>query len=381
MQFKEIKMGKALNRLTLSGYKSIKLLDDFEFKNLNIMVGANGAGKSNLVSFFRMLRAMSEEGLANFVTENGGADGFLFNGPSETSQIGAHLKFGLNEYKFILVATASAQLMVKMEGHYYRNGHWTSFSDGRTESRLKLWKDDKSSFFPNSPGVGAHIFDAVSSWVVYHFHDTSAHAIMRRDQSVRDWRELNPDASNVAALLLRMKTKHEKYYLNIRETIQLIAPFFDDFLLEPENKGENEVVRLEWKQKGSSFPFQPWQLSDGTIRFICLATALLQPSPPSTIVIDEPELGLHPFALEVLAGLLRDASDRTQLIISTQSATLLNHFDPEDVIVVDREDGASRFRRLDAKSLSEWTKDFTLGELWQKNVFEGGPSRESISSS
>lgn len=373
-------MGRPLDRLTLSGFKSIRLLEDFEFKNLNIMVGANGAGKSNLVSFFKMLRAMSEESLANFITENGGADGFLFNGPKETSQIGAHLKFGLNEYKFTLASTASVQLMVKAEGHCYRSGRWNNFSEGRIESRLKQWKDARSGFYPNSPGVGAHIYTAVSSWIVYHFHDTSAHATMRRDQSVHDWRELNPDASNIASFLLRLKTQHDKYYFYIRETIQLIAPFFDDFLLEPENKGGNEVVRLEWRQKGSSFPFQPWQLSDGTIRFICLATALLQPNPPSTIVIDEPELGLHPFGLEVLAGLFRDASDRTQLIISTQSATLLNHFDPEEIIVVDREDGSSRFRRLNAKSLSEWTKDFTLGELWQKNVFEGGPSRESISS-
>jgi len=372
-------MGRPLDHLTLSGYKSIKLLDDFEFKKLNILVGANGAGKSNLVSFFKMLRAMSEEGLVNFVTENGGADGFLFNGPKQTSQIDAHLKFGANEYKFTLVPTASVQLAVKSESHYFRNGRWNVFSEGRLESRLKQWKDDKSSFYPNSPGVGAHIYSAVSSWVVYHFHDTSAHATMRRDQSVRDWRELNPDASNVASLLFRMKTKNENNYLNIRETIQLIAPFFDDFLLEPEKKGENEVIRLEWRQKGSSYPFQPWQLSDGTIRFICLATALLQQDPPSTILVDEPELGLHPFALEVLAGLFKDVSNRTQLIVSTQSATLLNHFEPEDVVVVDRKDGASRFQRLDINSLSEWVKDYTLGDLWQKNVIEGGPSHESIS--
>ncbi|MFA7013683.1 MAG: AAA family ATPase, partial [Desulfobacterales bacterium] len=126
----------------------------------------------------------------------------------------------------------------------------------------------------------------------------------------------------------------------------------------------------------SSFPFQPWQLSDGTIRFICLAAALLQPSPPATVVIDEPELGLHPFALDVLAGLFRDASERTQLVVSTQSAGLLNHFEPDDVIVVDRELGASRFRRLDASSLAAWLEDFSLGELWQKNVFDGGPSHE-----
>jgi predicted ATPase len=368
-------MGQPLNFLSINGFKSIRSLPNIELKKLNILVGANGAGKSNLVSFFRMLRAMSDEGLASFVTQNGGSDGFFFNGPKETTQINAYLKFGKNEFKFTLIPTASAQLMVKTEAYnYYLSSRWTSFSEGRLESRLKQWKDVPG--LTSSHGVGAHVYDAVSSWTVYHFHDTSVNAPMRRPQSVRDFRELSPDAGNIAPFLLRLKTDHNNNFLKILETIRLIAPFLDDFLLEPEQKGDNEVVRLEWRQKGSSYPFQPWQLSDGTIRFICLATALLQPEPPSTIVIDEPELGLHPFALEVLAGMFREASNRTQLIVSTQSATLLNHFEPEEVIVVDRIEGSSRFRRLDAQSLSEWTKDFALGELWQKNVLDGGPAHE-----
>jgi predicted ATPase len=369
-------MGRPLDVITIKGFKSIRSLDNFPLTKLNILVGANGAGKSNLVSFFRMLRAMSEEGLTSFVIQNGGADGFFFDGPKTTPQIEAHLKFGQNEYKFSLISTAGVQLMVKTESTRYLTGSWSNYNTNALESQLKKWKNAKSPWLKTSPSIEAHIYSAVSSWLVYHFHDTSATAAMRRDQSVRDWRELNPDASNIAAFLLRLKTKHPEYYLKIRETIQLIAPFIDDFLLEPEQKGENELVRLEWRQKGSSYPFQPWQLSDGTIRFICLVTALLQPEPPSTIVIDEPELGLHPFALEVLAGLFHEASERTQLIVSTQSATLLNHFEPEEVIVVDRVEGSSRFRRLDSESLAEWTKEFALGELWQKNVLDGGPANE-----
>lgn len=369
-------MGRPLDRLSISGFKSIKELKDFELQNLNVMVGANGAGKSNLVSFFRMLRAMSEEGLAKFVTENGGADGFFFGGPKETPHIKAELAFSQNEYDFILAPTAAVEMMVTEENTLWTGGGgWNAHGSGGLESKLKSWKD-KRSYWGNWPSAEAYIYEAVSSWLVYHFRDTSMTASMRRDQSVRDWRELNPDASNIAAFLLRLKKRHEKHYEKIKDTIQLVAPFLDDFLLEPEEKGSNEFVRLEWRQKGSSYPFQPWQLSDGTLRFICLATALLQPSPPSTVVIDEPELGLHPFALDVLAGLFRDAAERTQLIVSTQSATLLNHFDPPEVIVVDREKGASRFQRLDEKALAEWTRDFTLGELWQKNVFDGGPAHE-----
>lgn len=369
-------MGTALDYLSINGYRSILALKDFKLANLNVLVGANGAGKSNFVSFFRMLRAMAEEGLAGFVTEAGGADGFFFGGPKETSKIEAHLKFGKNEYKFALAPTAAVKLMVKQEATLYTaGGSWEPHVSGGLESQLKNWKGKQSKWGPYR-GPEAYVYDAVSSWLVYHFHDTSMTAGMRRDHSVRDWRELNPEASNIAPFLLRLKLKHEDYYQKIRETVQLIAPFLDDFLLEPEDQGGNEVVRLEWRQKGSSYPFQPRQLSDGTIRFICLATALLQPNPPSTIVIDEPELGLHPFALDVLAGLIREAAERTQLIVSTQSATLLNHFEPEDIVVVDREQGESRFRRLDAESLAAWTEDFAIGELWQKNVFDGGPSRE-----
>jgi predicted ATPase len=199
---------------------------------------------------------------------------------------------------------------------------------------------------------------------------------MRRNQSVRDWEYLRSDASNIAAYLLHLSLHSPQAYSLIRDTVRQIAPFFDDFTLRPETKGPAELVRLEWKQKGSDFPFQPYQLSDGTIRFICLATALLQPNPPSTIVIDEPDLGLHPYAISLLAALMQSASTRTQLIVSTQSPTLLDHFAPEDVIVVNRKNGQSTFQRLNPDELKEWLEEYTVGELWQKNVVEGGPAYE-----
>jgi predicted ATPase len=367
----------SLDQITLKGFKSIRELKDFKLEKLNVLVGANGAGKSNLVDFFRMLRAMADGALQSFVTNCGGADGFFFNGPKETRQIGAHLKFGSNQFRFTLEPTVSGEMMIRDEGVLYTAGNipsdWHDHGGGVKESRLPTWKDRKSSW-GNYLSAEGYVYKAVSSWVVYHVHDTSGTAPMRRDCSVRDFRELRPDAGNIAAFLLEMRKAAAARYQRIRETVQVIAPFFDDFLLEPKMKGESELVRLEWRQQGSSFPFQPWHFSDGTIRFICLATALLQPNPPSTVVIDEPELGLHPYALEILAQLLKEAAQRTQLVISTQSAPLLNQFEPEEVVVVERLEGASHFRRLEAEPLEEWLKDYALGELLQKNVIEAGPT-------
>ena len=368
----------ALDTITLKGFKSIKDLTDFKPGKLNILVGANGAGKSNLVDFFRMLRAMADGGFQTFVADSGGPDGFFFNGPKETKQITAHLRFGRNEYRFALEATVASKMTIKDEATLYTGGQypsdWRRWGSANIESGLPDWKGRKSHW-GDYDAVEAHVCRAVSSWVVYHVHDTSRTALMRRPCSVRDFRELRPDAGNISAFLLNMRKENAERYQRIRETIQLIAPFFDDFILDPEKVGDSEQVRLEWRQKGSTFPLQPWQFSDGTIRFICLATALLQPKPPLTVVIDEPELGLHPFAIETLAALLHEAAAGTQpqLLVSTQSPGLLDHFDAEHVVIVDRVEGASVFRRLDSGALEQWLKDYSLGELVRKDIIESGP--------
>jgi predicted ATPase len=353
-------MGEALKSLTIAGFKSIERLESLELRKLNVLIGANGAGKSNFVDFFRLLRAMADQGLQKFVLEHGGADGFFFMGPKHTRLISARLEFGECFYEFDLAPTSSTELMIATERIGFTDGSGHSRTGGTRESALK----------------GGCTSELVSTRVVYHFHDTSMLAPMRRDQSVRDRQQLRSDASNVAALLLHLRERHPETYSLIRDTVRMIAPFFDEFVLQSEEKGGQEWVRLEWSQKGSSFPFQPSQLSDGTIRFICLTTALLQPEPPSTVLIDEPELGLHPYAIALLADLVQSAAERTQVILSTQSPTLLDRFDAEDVIVVSREQGKSTFRRLDSSALREWLQEYSVGELWQKNVVDGAPVHE-----
>lgn len=363
--------------MTVHGFKSIERLENFRVDNLNVLIGANGSGKSNFVQFFRLLRALADESLQSFVNEQGGGDGMLFLGAKRTPRISASLKFGQNVYRFVLEPTATGTLQVTEEEVLYTGGQAKPrpLSHGSLESALKSRQGEKSSY-GHWPGVAHYVYTAVSSWTVYHFHDTSDLAPMRRDQSVRDWERFRHDASNLAAFLLALREREPNSYSMIRDTIRLIAPFFDDFLFRPLKRGLDEQVRLEWLQKGTDFPFQPNQLSDGTIRFICLATALLQPLPPSTIVIDEPELGLHPYAIAILSDLIKSASERTQVIVSTQSPLLLDHFSPEQVVVVTRRFGRSEFQRLDSTELDAWLEDYSVGELWQKNVVRGGPAVE-----
>ena len=257
----------------------------------------------------------------------------------------------------------------------------TSLGSGHAEAKLKDKKDDPGR--TAAKGVPHYVFDAISSWVVYHFHDTSFSAGVRRPQALNDNIALGPNAENLAPFLYRIRQTSHTQYLRIRDVVRLAAPFFDDFLLRP-MPGNEEMIQLEWRQRDSDYPFRANQLSDGTLRFICLATALLQPSPPPTMLFDEPELGLHPYALTLLGNLFRQAVGSSgkyvyhQIIISTQSAPLLNEFTPQDIIIVDRAHSESTFRRLSTDDLSEWLQEYTLGELWQKNVLGGRPSNEHM---
>jgi predicted ATPase len=218
------------------------------------------------------------------------------------------------------------------------------------------------------------VYNSLISWKVYHFHDTSDSAPIKRIGDINDNRYLRPDGSNLAAFLYRLQHGASRHYETIRDTIRMVAPFFDDFILRPLPENEDKI-RLEWREQGADYPFLAHHLSDGTLRFICLATLLLQPRLPSTILIDEPELGLHPYAITVLASLMHSAASKTQVVVSTQSVSLVNQFDPEDLLIVERRDRATVIEPLEPQRLSAWLEEYSLGELWEKNVLGGRPSR------
>lgn len=352
-----------LERLSIRGFKSIRELKDFELSNLNVLVGANGAGKSNFISLFRMLEMMVERRLQWYVRERG-VDALLFRGRKQTREIDLDLEFDRGRYHFALVPFADRLIFSREQPDFGDAGLRVPpvLGDLYPEAFLHEFVD---------------AFPALEELRVFHFHDTSREAGIRNAQPVRDNLLLKEDGSNLAPFLRMLSQKYGDEYRVILETIRIVAPYFDD-LVHRDDVGLDDRIDLEWREVDDrQTPRSPLQLSDGTIRFICLVTLLLQPErlQPSMILIDEPELGLHPYAVVILSSLLQRASETRQIIVSTQSVELVNQLAPEDVIIVERFDGASVFRRLDADSLKNWLDDYTLGELWKMNVVGGSPTR------
>jgi predicted ATPase len=249
------------------------------------------------------------------------------------------------------------------ERENFHQPHFENLGGGHKESRL--------AEFAKFPVVN-YVLKIMRDWQVYHFHDTGDAARIKKAGDINDNEALRPDASNLAAFLYRLRESHPAHYKKIVQTVRLAAPFFDDFTLRP-SRLNSDKIHLEWKEKDSDVYMNASALSEGTLRFICLTTLLMQPADllPSTFLIDEPELGLHPYAIGLLASMLQSTATKTQIIVSTQSVPLVNQFTSEDLVVVDREEGQSVFRRLDARELSGWLEEYGLGDLWEKNVIGG----------
>lgn len=364
-----------LRRVVLKGFKSIKEMD-LELRPLNVLIGANGAGKSNLVSFFQMLNAMMASSLQYSVGSSGHAQTLLHYGPKVTEQIEAHVECesGRTRVKYSLKLAYALP-----DGLIIAAEELSSPNSSNGPSGSHSLGSGKESQIPAEARQGRKtaqlIQQALNPISVYHFPDTSMTAAIRQHRYISDDRRLAPEAGNLAAFLLRLRNESGgAAYDRIVSTIRLIAPFFGDFDLEPAGPYKKDIL-LNWREKGSDQVFGPHQLSDGTLRTICLITLLLQPEAelPDLIIVDEPELGLHPYALNVVASLFKKASHHTQVLISTQSSSFLDNFDPEDVVVVNREGKESQFERPDPEKLKAWLDDYSLGEVWEKNVIGGGP--------
>ena len=368
-----------LTSVRVRGYRSIKDAT-LELRPLNVLIGANGAGKSNLVSFFKMMNELMAGRLQQFVASTGHASSNLYFGPSVTPQLEAELQFetdtrAVDIYRMRLGHAARDSLIFTEECLSYRlpgyrNAREEQLGPGHQETLIGSTAD------ADGPTAGAaRVFRfLLNNCRVFHFHDTSPTSRVRNYCYVGDTKPLMPDAGNLAAVLRGLESANPVTYRRIVETVRQIAPFFAGFALEPTGPGSKDII-LNWRHRESDMIFGPHQLSDGTLRAICLISLLMLPADdlPILIVIDEPELGLHPYALNILASLCRSASADSQILISTQSSAFVNNFEPEDIVVVERDGESSTLVRPDVNELEAWLDDYSLGEIWEKNIIGGGP--------
>lgn len=361
-----------IKNIQIKGFKSIKNID-LPLEPLNIIIGSNGVGKTNFISAFKFLNQIANKNLQNYIATSGGADSFLYFGSKNTNELSICLDFDVNAYYVNLINANADSLLIKNEIGYFRADK-INFSGGTKQ----LIITDKISQESNLPKCGTktiqqHISRFLNSYRVYHFHDTSTTAKVKKTTNSSDNVQLHSDAGNLASMLYFFKNEFPYEYNNIVDTIRLVAPYFKDFVLIPDVNG-NILPRWEHKNYEKVFTFD--DLSDGTLRFICLTTLLLQPSIflPDTILIDEPELGLHPHAISVLAGLMKSISKKNkQIIASSQSVTLINQFKAKDILIADIKENATNIRRLKEEEVKEWLEDYQLGTIWEKNIIGGTP--------
>jgi predicted ATPase len=324
-----------------------------------------------------LLNAIREGRLQDYVSKAGGAEKLLHFGSKTTKVIEIHISFqkGVNQYEIELGPAPGDQLYPVDETVSFWNKHCDP--DNPYREGLISYGREAGISHPTVKKIASYVRDHLQSWRLYHFHDTSAGSPMKKTASLNDNRFLRPDGSNLAAFLYFLHEKHPEAYGLIRGTVQRVAPFFDDFQLEPARLKPDSII-LEWRHKNSDAYFDANAFSDGTLRFIALATLLLQPEKyrPSVFLVDEPELGLHPYAITMLASLIKQASTKTQVIVGTQSPLLLDHFRPEDVLVANRVEGSTELTRLESSKLSTWLEDYSLGQLWEKNEIGGRPAKE-----
>lgn len=347
-----------MKKIEIKGYKSIKNLE-LPLRSINILIGANGSGKSNFLSFFDFLKQIYNQNLKEYIALKG-IDTFLHKGDKITEEISAYLLFReTNSYSFTLKKGESGFVFTR-EGMGYDNNP-VDIASFANESALRYQTMPRADYISNY----------LTQLAKYHFHDTGENSPFNKESNIEnDIFYLYEKGNNLAAFLYNINRNYANVYNLIVKTIQSVAPYFLDFVLKSEPNGN---IKLRWQSKYSSTIYGVNDLSDGTIRFIALAVLFLQPVLPQTIIIDEPELGLHPMAIAKLAGLIKSAASKDcQIILATQSTDLISHFEAEDIITVDQIKGESIFTRLDSENLKQWLEDYTIDDLWKRNIINTG---------
>ena len=363
-----------IERVILHKYKSIKNAD-IPLGRINLLIGGNGAGKSNFISVFDLLLATYNQRLGEYVLRHGGANRMLYNGVKESGEVELIFDFdNVNAFRLRLQPSQeSGKLFIAESGDYLNKDNDTT-KDYAHAWHYRRWDSmaEESAILSSQTWHSGYLKKELKGVQVYHFHDTSRTAPMRGMCNINDNDGLRPDGANLAACLYKMQQTNPRNFMMLEGVVRSVAPYFKRFKLQPNALNPNEIL-MQWEAEETDAYFDSYSFSDGTIRFIALATLLMQDDKPSTIIVDEPELGLHPFAIVKLAALVRRASVDSQIILASQSTNLINQFEPENVIVVDRQDKQTVFKTLNSEDLAVWLENYSIGDIWEKNLIGGQP--------
>lgn len=361
-----------IEQVIIKNYKSIRDLE-LELNKINIFIGSNGVGKTNFISFFELVSKLYYQRLGSYTLEKGGIDNILYFGRKNSKNLYGLLDFDNNNaFFFNIIPSQSNKGFIDYSGDYFNSYKVTN--KNYEDWNKKYWDRsvEESHLINHNEYRANYLKNYLRSFIVYHFHDTSNTSPMKQFCNIADNNILKTNGSNLAAYLYFIKLKHPKVFNKIEAVIRSIAPYFERFDLKPDRNNEQQI-KLEWVENGSDMYMDGHSFSDGTLRFIALTTLLLQPEPPKVIIIDEPELGLHPLAINIIAQMIKSASEESQIIVSTQSTNFVNNFEVEDIVVVDRLYNQSVFKHLNKEELNAWLEDYTLGDIWEKNIIGGQP--------
>ena len=370
-----------IESISIKGFRSLADVSVSDLPNVTVMIGANGSGKSNIIRFFEMLHWMLRlRRLAEFVARNGGADDQLFGGSKRTarieSSVGLQTDTGTCEYSFSLAHALSDNFAFTHETIAWgKHGEELSAlhrgSQGRSEAGIIGYLQD-AGIAPSSAEHALAMMRLLTDNRAYQFHDTSDTSYMKISWDISDNHHLLSDGRNLAAVLHRLEHEDVRRFDLICRHIGRVLPGFDRFIIE-ESYGK---VFLRWKAKWTDKTFGAHLTSDGSLRFFALVTLLNLPSEmlPSVILLDEPELGLHPAAIGLVADMIEQLSRDRQIIVATQSPLLVDEFELDEIIVLDLEDGRTKLRKLNSDDYKVWLDDdYTPSQLWHKNVLGGRP--------
>ncbi len=372
-----------IESVKIQGFRSLADMELTNIPNAAVLIGPNGSGKSNFIRFFEMLSWMlRSRQLGEFVARQGGADDQLFGGntrtPRLTGEISMRTSSGRNDYRFALShANPDRFLFTQEELRFSREyqdsakeAPWQSLGSGHLEANIV-----EAAQTPNYPGINQNtirvIVNLLRNCSAYQFHDTSDGSNLKNKWDVHENYQLRSHGGNLAAVLYRLEHHDLKRYELICKQISRVLPGFDSFAIE-EDYGR---VMLRWKAKWSDKIIGAHLTSDGSLRFFALVTLLNLPPEmlPDVILLDEPELGLHPSAISLVGAMIKVMSFQRQVIVATQSPLLVDEFAPNEIFVMELKDGQTKVSRQDDEYLKHWLEEYTTGELWQKNVLGGRP--------